>query len=136
VLVIFWLMRAEFDNMRDGLVYGALVGVGFNWSEAALYVAQGHDETGVAPYGLQLGGRYALFGLGGHALFTGVFGASLGLALQTKHRWLRILAPIVGITLAIAAHMLNNACHCSAHSRESLQASVSLLPMWGSSTRS
>jgi protease PrsW len=109
VLAIFWLLRAEFDNMRDGMVYGALVGVGFNWSEAALYVAQGYDETGAAPYGFELGGRYALFGLGGHALFTGVFGASLGLALQTKHRWLRILAPIVGITLAVAAHMLNNA---------------------------
>jgi hypothetical protein len=109
VLVIFWLLRAEFDNMRDGLVYGALVGLGFNWSEAALYVAQGYAESGVAPYGLQLGGRYALFGLGGHAMFTGMFGASVGLAIQTRHRWLRILAPIVGIALAIAAHMLNNA---------------------------
>src|SRR5262245_47254149 len=109
VLVIFWLLRAEFDNMRDGLVYGALVGLGFNWSEAALYVAQGYAQSGVAPYGAQLGGRYALFGLGGHAMFTGMFGASLGLAIQTKHRWLRILAPIVGIGLAIAAHMLNNA---------------------------
>ena len=109
VLAIFWLLRAEFDNMRDGLVYGALVGLGFNWSEAALYVAQGYAETGVAPYGMQLGGRYALLGLGGHTMFTGIFGASLGLAIQTRHRWLRILAPIVGITLAIAAHMLNNA---------------------------
>ena len=26
VLLLFWLLRAEFDNMRDGLVYGALVG--------------------------------------------------------------------------------------------------------------
>ena len=108
VLLIFWLLRAEFDNMRDGLVYGALVGLGFNWSEAALYVAQGYAETGVAPYGAQLGGRYALLGLGGHAMFTGMFGACLGFALQTNRRWLRILAPIVGITLAIAAHMLNN----------------------------
>jgi protease PrsW len=41
-------------------------------------------------------------------MFTGMFGACLGLALQTNRRWLRILAPIVGIILAIAAHMLNN----------------------------
>jgi protease PrsW len=109
VLVIFWLLRAEFDNMRDGLVYGALVGLGFNWSEAALYVAQGYAQSGVAPYGLQLGARFALFGLGRHAMFTGMFGACLGLGIQTRHRWLRILAPIIGITLAIAAHMLNNA---------------------------
>ena len=26
VLLIFWLLRAEFDNLRDGIVYGALVG--------------------------------------------------------------------------------------------------------------
>jgi RsiW-degrading membrane proteinase PrsW (M82 family) len=109
VLVLFWLLRAEFDNMRDGIVYGALVGVGFNWFEAAGYVAQGYAQTGMAPYGTELGGRYALFGLGGHALFTGIFGAFLGLAIQTQRRWLRILAPIAGLVLAIAAHMLNNA---------------------------
>jgi protease PrsW len=109
VLLIFWLLRAEFDNMRDGLVYGALVGLGFNWFEVALYVAQGYAETGVAPYGSQLGGRYALFGLAGHAMFTGIFGASLGLAIQTRRRWIRILAPIAGLILAVAAHMLNNA---------------------------
>jgi hypothetical protein len=24
--LIFWLLRAEFDTIRDGVVYGALVG--------------------------------------------------------------------------------------------------------------
>jgi RsiW-degrading membrane proteinase PrsW (M82 family) len=108
VLAIFWLLRAEFDSMRDGFVYGAAVGVGFNWSEAALYVAQGYSESGVAPYGLELGNRYALFGLGGHALFTGMFGLCLGFAVQTNRRWLRIVVPIIGIALAIAAHRLIN----------------------------
>jgi RsiW-degrading membrane proteinase PrsW (M82 family) len=109
VLLLFWLLRAEFDNMRDGLVYGALVGLGFTWLESALYVAQGYAQWGEAPYALQLGLRYALFGFGGHALFTGLFGALLGFALQTRRRWLRILAPIAGLALAIMAHMLNNA---------------------------
>src|SRR5262249_41978118 len=109
VLVIFWLLHAEFHNVRDGIVYGALVGVGFNWFEAALYVAQGYAQTGVAPYGLQLGGRYALFGLGGHAMSTGIFRAFLGLALQTHGGWVRVLDPIAGLVLAIGAHMVNNA---------------------------
>jgi protease PrsW len=109
VVLIFWLLRDEFDNMRDGYVYGALVGIGFNWFETALYVAQGYVEQGVAPYGLQLGLRYALFGLGGHAMFTGLFGLFLGLAVQTQRTWLRLLAPVVGLSLAVAAHMLNNA---------------------------
>jgi protease PrsW len=109
VLLVFGLLRAEFDNMRDGLVYGALVGAGFNWYEAALYAVQGYAEHGVALFSLQLGARYALFGLGGHAMFTGIFGAFLGLAMQTQKTWLRILAPLAGLSLAIAAHMLNNA---------------------------
>jgi hypothetical protein len=109
VLLLFWLLRAEYDNMRDGIVYGALVGLGFTWFEAALYVANIYAKSGVAAYGLQLGARYALFGLGGHALFTALFGASLGLARQTRHKWLRVLAPSTGLCLAIAAHMLNNA---------------------------
>ena len=109
VLLLFWLLRAEFDNMRDGLIYGALIGVGFNWFETGLYVAQGYAKHGVAAFGMQLGARYALFGLGGHAMFTAIFGAFLGLALQTRRSWLRILAPLAGIILAIAAHMLFNA---------------------------
>ena len=109
VLLLFWLLRDEFDNMRDGFVYGALIGVGFNWFEAALYVAQGYAQEGVAPYGLQLGVRYALFGLGGHAMFTGLFGLSVGLAIQTKRMWLRVVAPFCGLILAMLAHMINNA---------------------------
>jgi RsiW-degrading membrane proteinase PrsW (M82 family) len=109
VLAIFRLLRPEFHNVRDGIVYGALVGVGFNWFEAALYVAQGYAETGAPPYGLQLGSRYALLGLGGHAMSTGIFGAFLGIAMQTQRGWIRILAPIAGVVLAIAAHMVNNA---------------------------
>jgi RsiW-degrading membrane proteinase PrsW (M82 family) len=109
VLALWWLLRAEFDNMRDGLVYGALVGLGFTWYESALYVAQGYAEHGVAPYGMQLGGRYGLFGLGGHAMFTAIFGAFLGWGVQTRRRWLRVLAPLVGLVLAIGAHAVNNA---------------------------
>jgi hypothetical protein len=94
--------------MRDGFVYGALIGAGFTWFEAPLYVAQGYAEFGVAPWGLQLGWRYALFGLGGHAMFTGIFGAFLGYALHTRRTWLKWAMPLIGMMLAIAAHALNN----------------------------
>jgi RsiW-degrading membrane proteinase PrsW (M82 family) len=108
VVLLFWLLRPEFDNMRDGLVYGALVGVGFTWFETALYVTKLYAQFGEPAFGLQLGLRYALFGLGGHAMFTAIFGASLGLALQTRRMWLKIVAPIVGLLLSILAHMINN----------------------------
>jgi RsiW-degrading membrane proteinase PrsW (M82 family) len=107
VVLLFLLIRAEFDNMRDGFIYGALVGAGFTWMEAALYVAQGFERFGTAPFGMQLGARYALFGLAGHALFCGLFGAFLGLARQMRG-WLRYLVPFIGLAVAIAAHALNN----------------------------
>jgi RsiW-degrading membrane proteinase PrsW (M82 family) len=108
LVLLFVFLRDEFDNMRDGFVYGALIGAGFTWFEAPLYVAQGYAEFGTAPWGMQLGWRYALFGLSGHAMFTGIFGAFLGLALQTRRRWLKVLAPLCGLVLAIAAHAYNN----------------------------
>jgi RsiW-degrading membrane proteinase PrsW (M82 family) len=62
VLLLFAFLRAEFDNMRDGFVYGALVGVGFNLVEAPLYVAQAYAQYQVAPWGFQYGARFARLG--------------------------------------------------------------------------
>jgi hypothetical protein len=42
-------------------------------------------------------------------MFTGIFGAFLGLAVQTRRRWLRIVAPLFGLALGMAAHFVNNA---------------------------
>lgn len=108
VIVLFVLLRGEFDNMRDGFIYGALVGAGFTWFEAAIYIVSGFAQCGEAPWGLQLGSRFALFGLAGHALYTGLFGLFLGLARQTSARWLTIAAPVIGLLLAIGAHMVHN----------------------------
>jgi len=108
IVLLFWLMRSEFDNVRDGFIYGALVGAGFNWFESALYVQQNFVQFGEASYGFQLGTRYAWLGLAGHAMFSGIFGASLGLARVTHNRFVRYLAPFAGYLLAIAAHAWNN----------------------------
>lgn len=108
IVLLFWLMRAEFDNVRDGFIYGALVGAGFNWFESALYVQQNFVQFGEASYGFQLGTRYAWLGLAGHAMFSGIFGASLGLARATHRRLVRYVAPAAGFLLAMAAHFWNN----------------------------
>ena len=109
VLLLFWLLRAEYDNMRDGIVYGALVGLGFTWFEAALYVANIYAKSGVAAYGLQLGARYALFGLvDTHCLLPSSV-RLLGWHVRLDINGCAFCAPITGLCLAIAAHMLNNA---------------------------
>jgi RsiW-degrading membrane proteinase PrsW (M82 family) len=108
IVLLFWLMRAEFDNVRDGFVYGALVGAGFNWFESSLYVQQNFVQFGSAPYGFQLGARYAWLGLAGHAMFSGIFGASLGLARATRNGFVRYAAPLAGFIAAVLAHAWNN----------------------------
>jgi protease PrsW len=108
LVLLFWLLRAEFDNVRDGFIYGALVGIGFNCLEAPFYVAKVFTDTGVAPWGGQLAMRHSLLGLGGHALYTGLFGLGLGLARQTTRSWLRYVAPVVGWLLGFSAHLVNN----------------------------
>src|SRR5262245_41795306 len=57
VVLLFWLARSDFDNTRDGFIYGALVGAGFTWFESAIYVQQNFSQFGFAPYGFQLGAR-------------------------------------------------------------------------------
>ncbi|MEH2119501.1 PrsW family intramembrane metalloprotease [Nostoc sp.] len=109
VLLLFWLLRAEFDGVRDGFIYGALIGLGFNLFEAPLFVMRTFIQTGDAPLAFQLGDRFAVFGLDGHPLYAGLFGMGLGLARQTTRRWLRYAAPVGGWLLGYSAHFLNDA---------------------------
>jgi RsiW-degrading membrane proteinase PrsW (M82 family) len=108
VLVLFLFLRAEFDNLRDGLIYGALVGLGFNIAEVALYVMHGFVETGVAPFGEQFAARFVFLGLNGHLLWSALCGAGIGIARQTPNGCLRWFAPVGGYLVAVFGHMLNN----------------------------
>jgi protease PrsW len=108
VLVIFLLLRSEFDNARDGLIYGGLVGAGFNWLEAALYVATGFARDGIAPFADQLTTRFILLGFNGHLLFSAMVGLGLGISRQTRNPSWKVIAPLLGIIAAIVAHALWN----------------------------
>ncbi len=108
ILLIFLLLRSEFDGVRDGIIYGALVGLGFNVMETAQYITVGYAQMGYAPYMEQIVTRFVFLGLDGHSLYSALFGAGLGLAMQTRRLWLKILAPIGGLTLGVLAHFVNN----------------------------
>lgn len=108
VLLLFWLFRSEFDNVRDGFIYGALVGIGFNLQETPFYITKGFISIGDIPLYYQIADRLAVFGFAGHPLYTGLFGMGLGLARQTTRRWLRYVAPIGGWLLGFSGHFLNN----------------------------
>lgn len=108
VLLLFVLLKSEFDNARDGFIYGALVGAGFNFLESVHYIVSEYAKWGYAPWILHIGGRHALFGFAGHALYTGIFGLFLGLSRQTTRKWWRYTAPVVGWLLGFSAHFSQN----------------------------
>ncbi|HSD57203.1 MAG TPA: PrsW family intramembrane metalloprotease, partial [Methanotrichaceae archaeon] len=108
ILLIFLLLRSEFDGVRDGIIYGALVGLGFNVMETAQYITVGYAQMGYAPYMEQIVTRFVFLGLDGHSLYSALFGAGLGLAMQTRRLWLKVLAPVGGLMLGILAHFVNN----------------------------
>jgi protease PrsW len=108
VLVLLWFLRAEFDNLRDGIIYGALVGLGFNIAEIALYVMKGYLDTGIPPFGEQFAVRFVFLGLNGHLVWSALCGAGIGIARQTANGCLRWFAPIGGYAFAVFGHMLHN----------------------------
>ncbi|MFQ6539378.1 MULTISPECIES: PrsW family intramembrane metalloprotease [Aphanothece] len=106
VFVAFVMLKSEFDGVRDGFVYGALVGIGFNLVDSSFYLANAYAQTGVASWWQYFVTHHALLGFGGQALYTGLFGMGLGLARQTTRPWLRVVAPVTGWFAGLLANIL------------------------------
>ena len=107
ILGVFLLFRREFDDLLDGVVYGALVGIGFGMTENLLYFVSSFLEGGWTDLGVVIFLRAVVFGLN-HAFFTAFTGVGLGLARLARRRWQRWLAPLLGLGAAIAFHSLHN----------------------------
>jgi RsiW-degrading membrane proteinase PrsW (M82 family) len=107
VLVAWMLMLPNgFTGILDGLAYGALVGIGFAFTENVEYftiaAVQG-GETGL----LQSAYVRAVLGGFSHAAFSAVTGAGLGLTRQRiENRWRT--AGVVGFLLATFSHLFWN----------------------------
>ncbi len=108
LLALLWFFRREFDNVLDGLVYGALVGLGFAMTENILYFGAAYLEDGARGLGELFVARAVLDGLG-HAQYTGTTGAAVGWARSRYGKGAgQYLMPIVGYSLATLQHFLWN----------------------------
>jgi len=107
ILGVFLLFRREFDDLLDGVVYGALVGIGFGMTENLIYFVSSFLEGGWTDLGVVIFLRSVVFGLN-HAFFTAFTGAGFGLARLARRRWQRWLAPLLGLGAAIAFHGMHN----------------------------
>jgi RsiW-degrading membrane proteinase PrsW (M82 family) len=108
ILLLLLYRRAELDGVLDGIVYAGMVGVGFAFMENILYLSSAYmGDDG------QVGGiesAVALFvvrGVGSpfaHPFFTAFVGIGVGIAVGSRRRAARVLAPLGGYLLAVGAH--------------------------------
>lgn len=108
LLAILLFYRHELDNVLDGIVYGAVVGIGFAMTENILYFGAAYLEGGLGDLGELFLARAVIFGFG-HALYSATLGAAIGWAREQHGRgpW-RFIVPVLGWALAVIQHMLWN----------------------------
>ena len=100
LLLLFLVLRDEFDNVTDGIVYGALIGAGFAMVENFSYFA-----TNPQAVVLLVIERVVLSWLV-HSTFTACFGAALGSVRHSNVRWQQIVVPFAGYLAAVGLHSL------------------------------
>ncbi|TFV83593.1 PrsW family intramembrane metalloprotease [Microbacterium sp. dk485] len=108
VLLIYATARRAFNGPVDGVVYGALVGAGFAFTENIQYFAVSLLEGGVAELTLTFFLRAVLSPFA-HVMFTAMTGFALGLAARRAAGAGTTLGYfLAGLVVAIALHALWN----------------------------
>ncbi len=108
LIILLVFLRREIDSPMDGLIYGALVGLGFAAVENVLYFLGAYMEEGMAGLLSLAVLRAGVFGLN-HAMFTSFSGLGVALSLEVRNKLLRPVLVFGGFTLAVIAHALHNA---------------------------
>ena len=105
LFLLFRRQRDEFDNVIDGAVYAAMVGLGFAATENILYYGNAalNDRLAIV---FATRGVVSPFA---HPLFTAMTGIGLGLARDTGNRRAAVLRVLAGLGAAITLHFLWNA---------------------------
>jgi protease PrsW len=105
LLVLFFWRRDEFDGVLDGIVYAAMVGLGFAMTENVQYYGAAALEGNALGVFVVRG----LFSPFAHPLFTAMTGVGLGLVARTRKPGPRLLLPPLGFALAVLLHAAWNA---------------------------
>ncbi len=114
VLVIVLLARHQLNSVLDGVVYGALIGLGFQVVEDFVYavnaVALAGDGDQLTPVAVVFLARGFLGGLWSHTMFTALAGAGIGYAVVSVHRsrWIRLGVAVLAFAGAWTCHFVWN----------------------------
>lgn len=107
LILLFLVARNEIDSLFDGVIYAALVGLGFEAVENFLYILGALLEGGLGSYFLTMFLRLGLFGFT-HAFFTSLTGLGLATFRLYSQRWWAWAAVPLGWMAAVLAHAFHN----------------------------
>lgn len=120
VALIWLFFRHEFDTVLDGIVYAAIVALGFAATENVLYLYfSGYAEDGYVGLATLFVLRVILGGWG-HAVYTCFIGIGLAVARLNQGWAVKLLAPLLGWVVAVFLHALHNGMATLAGNSESL----------------
>ena len=105
ILGAYHLLRREFDDTLDGIVYGATVGAGFALAESVSFLREMAPMAASANF--DAGFFFAIFMSGlTHCVFGATFGATLGYVRETSPAGgMRLAMPVGGLVAAVLYHV-------------------------------
>lgn len=108
ILGVFFIIKQEFDDVLDGIVYGAIVGAGFAAVENFNYFYQIY--TKFASWSVISYKQFLPVLIGGwnHCFYSALFGAALGATRLIRNKVFKIIVPVWGILLAVGSHILHD----------------------------
>jgi len=125
------VFRREFDDVLDGIIYGAMIGFGFAFSEDLFsYFIPILSEEGIGAGLTNIFLRSIVFGFN-HAFWTAIIGAAVGYARLSRDWVRRLLAPVGGWMLAVTLHSIHNAGATLVEQTFCLSLGVSFVVAWG-----
>jgi RsiW-degrading membrane proteinase PrsW (M82 family) len=105
LFALFLWKRDEFDGVLDGIIYAAMVGLGFAMTENVKYYGEAVSQQNAFGVFIVRG----LFSPFAHPLFTSMTGIGLGMAAHARGRAAKLLLPPLGLALAVGLHAAWNA---------------------------
>jgi protease PrsW len=108
VLIVFLIFRREFDSVLDGIIYAGIAALGFAATENTYYIyTYGFQESGWSGLFYLTFVRIILVGWQ-HPFYTAFFGIGLAVARLNRSWAVRILAPLLGLGVAMFTHAFHN----------------------------
>ncbi|HBG74631.1 MAG: hypothetical protein A2X25_11405 [Chloroflexi bacterium GWB2_49_20] len=108
VLIVFLIFRKEFDSILDGIIYAGVAALGFAATENIYYIFNyGFVQSGWQGLWTLVFIRVILVGWQ-HPFYTAFTGIGFALARLNRSIWVKIIAPLIGLGLAMFTHSVHN----------------------------